>query len=314
MRIIFMGTPGFAVPSLERLVEQGYEIAAVYTQPDRPAGRGRQAALSPVKEAALRRGLAVRQSPSLKEAAARAELAADRPDIIIVAAYGQLLPRPVLETAPYGCLNLHASLLPRYRGAAPVAAALLAGDAFTGVTVMQMAEKLDAGPILARAAVAIAPHDTTGTLLEKLAVNAAALLLEILPRWARGGITPRPQVESEATYFATLDKAAGRVDWKLPAAVIERQVRAYQPWPGSFTFFGGRQLKILEAVVLPGLPVDVPGRVMAPLPGVAPQAAFAVATGDGWLGIRRLQLEGRRALTGAEFLAGQRDFAGACLE
>jgi methionyl-tRNA formyltransferase len=314
MRIIFMGTPGFAVPSLERLAAQGYDIAAVYTQPDRLAGRGQQAANSPVKAAALRLGLLVRQPPSLKEAAVQAELAAARPDIIIVAAYGQILPRAVLEAPPLGCLNLHASLLPRYRGAAPVAAAILAGDAFTGVTVMRMAEKLDAGPILARAPVAIAPHDTTGTLLSKLAGNAAAFLLEILPRWARGEIVPRPQQESEATYFAPLDKAAGRVDWKLPAAVIERGVRAYQPWPGSFTFWRDRQIKILEAVVLPGPPADVPGRVTAPLPGVAPQAAFAVATGEGWLGIRRLQLEGRRALTGAEFLAGQRDFTGACLE
>jgi methionyl-tRNA formyltransferase len=313
MRIIFMGTPDFAVPSLERLCDAGCTVVAVYTQPDRPAGRGRKDQLSPVKEAAHRLGLKVVQPESLKREAAQTELAAFCPDVIVVAAFGQILPRAVLDLAPGGCLNLHASLLPRYRGAAPIAAAVLAGDTLTGITVIEMAEKLDSGPILSQAAISIASYDTTGSLAVKLGQIAATLIVEVLPRWRRGEILPRPQEAAKATYFPSLSKEAGLINWSRPAAVIEREVRAYQPWPGSFTLWQGRQLKILEAVASPGQPGEPPGTVSLPLPGTVAQAAFRLATGEGWLGVNRVQLEGRRAMTAAEFLAGQRDFAGARL-
>jgi methionyl-tRNA formyltransferase len=310
MRIVFMGTPEFAVPALERLIFDGYEVTAVYTQPDKAAGRGQHSTLSPVKQAALNLNRSVVQPTSFKEAGAVSQLAGLRPDVIVLAAYGQLLPQSVLDIPVHGCINIHPSLLPRHRGAAPVAAAILEGDEFTGVSIMLMDRGLDTGPVLARVQIPVLPPDTTGSLTAKLSRLGAQLVLDVLPRWVKGELKPQPQDESRATYSGTLSKEDGEIDWHWPAGDIWRRVRAFQPWPGCYTLWQGRQLKILEAVPLAGEgPLEV-GRVIALNQG---EAAFGVNTGDGILGILRVQLEGKRALSGAEFLRGQRQFIGAIL-
>lgn len=309
MRIVFMGTPEFAVPSLEQLMLNRYQVVAVYTQPDRPAGRGRGLAAAPVKAAAGRWGLPLVQPVSLRSAEAVSQLADFHPDVVVVAAFGQILPQAVLDVPGRGCINIHPSLLPRYRGPSPVAAAILAGDDFTGVSIMLLDASLDTGPVLARAAVSVSPQDNTASLTGKLSLVAAHLLQEALHGWWRHEITPRPQNESEATYTALITKEAGEIDWKLPAREIWRRVRAYYPWPGCYTRWRGKQLKILEAIPLPGQGAGVGQVVASPENGELP----AVGTGDGLLGVLRLQLEGRRAVAADEFLRGQRGFLGSIL-
>jgi len=310
LRVVFMGTPEFALSSLEYLLLNEYEVVAVYTQPDRAAGRGRSLASSPVKKAALDRGLLVLQPVSFKEAGAVAQLASLRPDVIVVAAFGQVLPPSVLDIPRYRCINIHPSLLPKFRGPSPVAAAILAGDKFTGVSLMLMDRGLDTGPVLAQAQVPISAQDTTGSLTAKLSLIGAQLLVEILPRWTRGEIVPRPQNEAEASYTGTLSKREGAIDWRLPAVVIWRRVRAFHPWPGCFTKWQGKQLKIIAAVSLPGEASLEAGRVVAlNKEGVA----FGVNTGEGILGILKVQLEGKRTMSSAEFLRGQRQLIGAVL-
>ncbi len=312
MRVIFMGSPEFSVPPLEQLILNQYPVAAVYTQPDRAAGRGRALMPSPVKRTAAAWKLPVVQPTSLKSPEALEELAGFRPDVIVVAAFGQILPRPVLSLPRYGCLNVHPSLLPRFRGASPVAAAILAGDLFTGVSIMLLDEGLDTGPLLARAQVPIAAQDTAGSLSAKLSRVGAQLLLEVLPRWLGGELTPRPQDEAQASYAGPISKQAGEIDWKLGARDVWRRVRAYQPWPGAYTRWQGRRLGILEAVPLSREGAAPAGRVVA-LAGGGEAPPFGVATGQGVLGILRLRLEGKRAVGAAEFLHGQRDFIGAQL-
>jgi methionyl-tRNA formyltransferase len=312
LRVIFMGSPEFSVPPLEQLILNQYPVAAVYTQPDRAAGRGRALMPSPVKRTAAAWKLPVVQPTSLKSPEALEELAGFRPDVIVVAAFGQILPRPVLSLPRYGCLNVHPSLLPRFRGASPVAAAILAGDLFTGVSIMLLDEGLDTGPLLARAQVPIAAQDTAGSLSAKLSRVGAQLLLEVLPRWLGGELTPRPQDEAQASYAGPISKQAGEIDWKLGALTIWRRVRAYQPWPGAYTRWQGRRLGILEAVPLSGEGAAPAGRVVA-LAGGGEAPPFGVATGEGVLGILRLRLEGKRAVGAAEFLRGQRGFIGAQL-
>jgi methionyl-tRNA formyltransferase len=308
MRVVFMGTPEFAVASLEQLVLEQYQVVAVYTQPDKPAGRGRSLVSSLVKRTALARGLTVAQPASLRGVEVAGELAGLRPDVMVVAAFGQVLPRSVLDVPGYGCINIHPSLLPRFRGASPVAAAILGGDEFTGVSVMLMDEGLDTGPVLARAQIPISPWDTAGSLGGKLSRIGAQLMLEVLPRWVKGELTPSPQEEAEATYSAPISKEDGEIDWQLPAADIWRRVRAFQPWPGCFTRWQNRQLKIIEAVPLTGEKAPEAGRVVA-LEG----AGFGIGTGDGILGVLTVQMEGKRAMSAAEFLRGQRQFIGAIL-
>ena len=308
MRIVFMGSPGFAVPSLEHLVRSGYDVVGVYTQPDRPAGRGRAPAPPPVKDSALLMGLPVFQPESLRAPEALAQLEELKPDIIVVCAFGQILTQAVLDIPPRQCVNVHFSLLPRHRGASPVAAAILAGDEFTGVSIQLVRVKLDTGPILARAAVPISPYDNTGSLTEKLALVGADLLLEALNGWRRNEITPRPQDEAEATYFSRIDKDSGEIDWSLPAVEIWRSVRAYYPWPGSYTTWRGRQLKIIEAEALPEEKSPGSGRVVA-LSG----QRVGIGTGDGLLGLLRVQLEGKKAMSAADFLHGQRGFTNSVL-
>lgn len=304
MRIVFMGSPVFAVPSLERLVLDNYQVAAVYTQPDRPAGRGRALVPPPVKVAALKMGLTVVQPENLKTEGVITQLGEFKPDVIVVCAYGQILPKAVLEMPPYHCLNVHFSLLPRHRGASPVVSTLLACDEFAGISVMIVTPKLDTGPVLSRAAITILPQDNTGTLTEKLALVGADLLLETLTGWLRGEMEPLPQDDSQATYFSQMKKEAGEIDWKLPALTIWRQVRAYNPWPGCYTTWRGKQLKIIEAEALPDESALEAGRVMD-LPG-----RLGIGTGRGVLNVLKLQLQGRRAVSAAEFLRGQRDFLG----
>jgi methionyl-tRNA formyltransferase len=307
LRVVFMGSPPFAVPSLEYLFLGGYEIAAVYTQPDRTGGWGRKLAASPVKEAALALGLTVVQPESLKASAAVEQLAGFKPDIIVVAAFGQLLPEAVLKLPKLGCLNVHPSLLPKFRGASPVAAAILAGEEFTGVSIMLLDEGMDTGPVLARAQVPIADSDTTASLGAKLSLVGAGLLGEVMVGWIRGELKPQPQDESQATYCQPITKDEGEIDWQLPAIEIWRRVRAFHPWPGSFTRWRGKTLKIIEAAPLsPQTPAKA-GEVVALASG------FGIGTGDGILKILRVQLEGKQALSAAEFLRGQRDFIGAVL-
>jgi len=314
LRFVFMGSPEFAVPPLEHLLINQYQVVAVYTQPDRSAGRGRTLVSSPVKRAALAWGLPVVQPPSLKGAGVVEQLTQFTPDVIVVAAFGQILPQSVLAMPRLGCLNIHPSLLPRFRGASPVASAILAGDDFTGVSLMVMDEGLDTGPILARAQIPISAQDTTGSLTTKLSWLGARLLGEVLIHWTRGELTPRPQDESEATYCGPITKEEGEIDWRLPAIDIWRRVRAFHPWPGCYTRWRGRRLKIVEAVPLPEERTFEVGQVVA-LTSVpeGSKAGFGIYTGDGVLGVLRVQLEGKQVLSAAEFLRGQREFMGAVL-
>jgi len=306
-RIVFMGTPAFAVPSLEKLAES-YDIVTVVTQPDRPAGRKRRLTAPPVKEAALARGLPVWQPPTLRRPKAVARLRALAPDIIVVVAFGQILRADVLGIPPHGCLNVHGSLLPRYRGAAPVPAAILAGETQTGVTLMQMDEGMDTGPIITQATCSIAPDDTTATLSERLARLGADLLVETLPPWLAGKIVPQLQDDSQATYCSLIAKADGRLAWQLPAEELARQVRAYFPWPAAFTSWQGKPLKVLRAVPLPDWRgEEQPGQVVALDDGVG------VVTEKGALRLLEVQLAGKRAMTIEYFLRGQRGFVGSVL-
>ena len=310
MRIVFMGTPEFAILPLEYLILNQYQVVAVYSQPDKPAGRGRSLVSSPVKRAALTWDLPVVQPISLKETDVLAQLADFQPDVIVVAAFGQILPQSVLDLPSYGCINIHPSLLPRFRGASPVASAILAGDEFTGVSIMLLDKGLDTGPVLTRSAISISPQDTAGSLAVKLSMIAARLLQEALIHWLRREIVPQPQNEAEAIYCGQITKEDGEVDWHLSALDIWRRVRAFNPWPWCYTRWRGKQLKIIEAVPLPEEGTYEVGRVVAL---DKEGAAFGVCTGDGILGVLTVQLEGKRAMSAAEFLRGQRHLIGSVL-
>lgn len=302
-RIVFMGTPEFAVPVLEALAKTDHSIVGVFTRPDQPAGRGKKLQASPVKLLAESRGLAVFQPKTFRKPEAAAELRNLSPDLVVVAAYGLILPADVLAIPPRGCVNTHASLLPRHRGAAPIAAAILAGDSETGITLMQMDPGLDTGPILAQRAIPIAPDDTTASLTDRLSHVAAALLIESLPQILAGEIKPQAQDETRATVFRTMQKEEGLIDWTRPALEIERRVRAFQPWPSAFTFWNGVQLKLLRAHAGAGGSGE-PGRVLQR------GRDIAVATGDGVLVLDEIQLAGKRAMAIEEFVRGQRAFVG----
>ena len=311
IRAVFMGTPEIALPVLEALITGGYDVVGVYTRPDRRAGRGRRLAASPVKTLALERGIQVFQPASLRrDEAARAELAELKPDVIVVAAYRLFLPSAVLELPPFGCLNIHPSLLPRHRGPSPVATAILKGDTETGVSLMKLDEGMDSGPILAQRAALIGELESTEELTNRLFDMGAQLLIDTLPHWIGGRIRAEPQDDSQATITSLLERANGEIDWLLPADEIARKVRAFQPWPGTFTTWNGKTLKIIEAQPS-GVPTSgaSPGDVIR-IDGPEP----AVVTGDGVLKIERLQLEGRRAVTASEFIQGYRDFIGSNLE
>ncbi len=300
-----MGTPEFSVPALQRLVFNGYQVIAVYTQPDKPAGRGCRETLSPVKRAALELNLSIVQPANLKNAAVVAELAAFKPDAIVVAAYGQILPKAILKIPRYGCINIHPSLLPRHRGASPVASAILAGDEFTGVSIMLMDEGMDTGPLITRIQIPITDWDSTSSLTQKLSLIAAHLLQDVLVDWKKGLVKPRIQEEAKATYSRIINKESAEIDWHRPADVIWRQVRAFNPWPGCYTGWRGKRLKVIEAKPISKDDDSAAGQVVA-----LAHSGFGVRTGSGVLEILAVQLEGKRRMTAAEFLRGQRHFIG----
>ncbi len=311
MRVVYMGTPAFAIPLLEALLGSGHEVVGIYTQPDRAAGRGRGVTGSPVKAFAEARGLRVLQPASLRQPAPLAELASLAPELVVVAAYGRLLPAEALQLPLWGCLNLHPSLLPRYRGPSPVPYALLNGDETVGASLILLDEGMDSGPIIAQREEPVLPDDTADTLTDRLFRVGATLLAESLPAYLKGEMRACPQDEALATYTSKLTKEEGELRWELPAIDLWRQVRAYSPWPGSYTHWQGGLLKVLAAVPVPAVGGRPPGTVI-PLEG-DPQASVGVCTGEGVLGLRRVQLEGRRAMDTAEFLSGHREFLGALL-
>jgi methionyl-tRNA formyltransferase len=299
LRIIFAGTPDFSVPSLEALLAAGQEVVAVYTQPDRPAGRGRKLTPSPVKAAALAQGLPVFQPPTLRDEGAVADLRALAADLMVVVAYGLLLPQAVLDAPRLGCANVHASLLPRWRGAAPIQRALLAGDGESGVTIMRMAAGLDTGPLYLLRPLAIAPRETGGSLSDKLATLGAQALVEALPGIADGSLIPVPQDDDLANYAHKLSKAEAEVDWSRPAVEIDRLIRAFDPWPVAQTSLEGVSLRLWgsELTDLIPPPAALPGQVLA-----AGKGGIEVATGAGVLRLTRLQPPGKRPMSAAEFL------------
>ncbi len=328
VRIIYMGTPQFAVPALEALIAgrepdkvlpEGYEIATVITRVDKPVGRGQEIVYSPVKQAALAHDIPVWQPGSLKKPENIEALSAYKADLYIVAAFGQILPQAVLDQPRYGTLNIHASLLPRYRGVSPISEAILQGDSETGVTIMLLDAGVDTGPLLLKRTVPLTGKETTGSLTETLAQVGAQALMEALPLWIGGQITPTPQDETRATHTHMLRKEDGEISWQRPAAVLARIVRAYTPWPGAYTHWRGKLLKIVHAHALEVEPeAPIPGETLPP--GTVSrreeggQQVLAIVTASGLLIVDRLQLEGKRAMSAAEFLRGYPQIVGEVLE
>ncbi len=302
LKIVFMGTPAFAVPVLDALVDAGHSVVGVYTQPDRETGRGKRLAPPPAKQAALEKGIPVFQPKSLRrDEGARRALISLGPDLIVVAAYGLFLPPEVFSEPRLKTLNVHPSLLPKYRGPSPVASAILNDDEVTGVTIMQIAEGMDSGPILAQRRTPIAPDETADALAARLFQTGAQLLVEVIPKWKRGEIQPQPQDESQATLTKLLSREDGEIDWQRLADYIARQVRAYHPWPGTFTRWQGKTLKVIEASAAEG---DAPpGQVVS-----LSDDETGVGAGEGVLVLKRVQLEGKRAVSAREFVQGYHDF------
>ncbi len=301
LRIIFAGTPDFAARHLQALLDAGHQVVAVYTQPDRPAGRGQQLQASPVKQLAVAKDIAVYQPKSLKKAKAQAELAALSADLMIVVAYGLILPPVVLATPRLGCINVHGSLLPRWRGAAPIQRSIWAGDAETGVTIMQMDAGLDTGAMLSKVSLPITAADTSATLYEKLAeVGPQALLsaLTDLPSLQQNAV---PQADEAANYAEKLSKEEALLDFNKPAVALEREIRAFNPWPVSYLQLGAQQLKVWQSRVEAGQ--GVPGTVVR-----VDKTGIAVATTDGLLVIEQLQPPGKKAMAVADFLNGRADW------
>jgi methionyl-tRNA formyltransferase len=301
IRIVFAGTPEFAVPTLRRLHARGADLRLVLTQPDRPAGRGRKSAGSPVKRAAEALGLTVAQPSALRDPGLLSSFGA-APDVVVVVAYGQLFPGWMLAWPGVACINLHASLLPRWRGAAPIQYAILAGDAETGVSVMRMEAGLDRGPVYATAAVAVEPDESAGQLHERLAVLGADLLADVLPRIREGGLKPTPQDDSRASYAPKVGKSDARLDWELAADRLARQVRAYNPWPVAETRMAdGRRLRVWRARALPAAAPGQPGTVIRAGP-----AGIDVATGDGLLRLEQVQPASSKVMDAGAYLAAHR--------
>lgn len=311
MRIVFMGTPEFSVPPLEYLLKSEYQVVAVYTQPDKPTGRGHSMEQSPVKKVVLEHGVPVFQPRKLRDAEEVERLARLKPDLVVVSAFGQILSQSVLDIPAFGCLNIHPSLLPKYRGATPIPSAILAGDEETGVTIMLMDADMDTGPIVSQIIVGIEPDDTTELLGGKLSQASVRLLGETLPLWFERSLKVTPQDNSKATYTRPISKSDGLVNWQMSAEEIYRGVRAFYPWPGCYTLWKGKVLKILAASVVHKQEGLMQGRVIALPHGRG--APVGVETGNGVLGLLRVQLEGKRALSAGEFLLGQRDFVGSVL-
>lgn len=303
LKIIFAGTPEFAVPSLEALLESSHEVCAVYTQPDRPAGRGRKMAMSPVKEVALAAGIPVLQPESMRDEDVQAELNSWQPDLMVVVAYGQILPRVVLETPHFGCINVHASLLPRWRGAAPIQRAIMAGDTESGVTIMQMAAGLDTGEMLNRESCPIFPNDTGQSLHDRLSILGATALINTLTLIESHSLHPEIQDENLVTYAHKLNKSDGKIDWKKSAKQIELQVRALNPWPVAYTECEEHHLRIWQAEAL--------NENLSAEPGVVinlTQEHIEVATAEGVLRLTMIQEAGGKPIFVKDFLNARREW------
>ncbi len=299
MRLVFMGTPRFSVPPLHALAAYGHDIASVVTRIDKPSGRNRVLTPPPVKLAAREAGFTIMQPRRVREQEFIESLRKLNPDVIVVAAYGQILPKDILFLPKYGCINIHASLLPAYRGAAPINWAIIHGEPVTGITIMQMDEGMDTGAVLLQERIPIDPHDTAGTLTEKMSQLGARMITAALPLLETGKLTPAKQDESKATLAPILKKEDGLIDWKLPAREIHNRVRGLSPWPGAYTFLDGKTIKIIESEVSagkgePGLLYGTEGNVMT------------VGTGSGLLRILSLQPAGKRPMPAGDFLRGYR--------
>ena len=299
MRIVFMGTPDFAVGALEALVEAGHEVAAVVTQPDKPKGRGKEMQQTPVKVCALKHNIEVFQPAKIKTPEAVEVLRGYSADLFVVAAFGQILSKEILDMPKYGCVNIHASLLPKYRGAAPIQWAILDGEKETGVTIMQMNEGLDTGDMLTKVIVPIEDNDTGESLFDKLAEAGAKLLVETIPQIEAGTLTPEPQEDSLSTYAKMIKKEMGLIDWKKEAVVLERLVRGMNSWPSAYTHFNGKTLKIWEAAVETSKSTAEPGTVVE-----VTRNSIKVQTGQDLLVLKQVQLEGKKRMDVAAFLLG----------
>ena len=305
MKIVFMGTPDFAVGALEALVEAGHEVVAVVTQPDKPKGRGKEMQQTPVKASALKHNIEVFQPVKIKTLEAVEVLRGYGADLFVVAAFGQILSREILDMPKFGCVNIHASLLPKYRGAAPIQWAILDGEKETGVTIMQMNEGLDTGDMLTKVIVPIEDTDTGESLFDKLAEAGAKLLVETIPQIEAGILTPEPQDDSLSTYAKMIKKEMGLIDWKKEAVVLERLVRGMNSWPSAYTHFNGKTLKIWEADVETSETKAEPGTVVE-----VTRNSIKVQTGQDLLVLKQIQLEGKKRMDVAAFLLGYKVEAG----
>lgn len=308
MRIVFMGTPDFSVGTLEALVAAGHEVVLAVTQPDKPRGRGKEMQFSPVKECAVKHGIPVFQPKKIREPE-NVEFLKNYPaDISVVIAFGQILPREILEMYPYGCINVHASLLPAYRGAAPIQWAVINGESESGVTIMQMDEGLDTGDMLAKVRVPLEEKETGGSLHDKLAEAGAALCVETLDRLERGEVTPEKQGETTTAYARMLMKEMGEIDWEKPARETERLIRGLNPWPSAYTYWNGKMMKVWDAEVLETESGENPGTVTA-----VEKDSFLVQTKEGQLRILALQIPGKKRMDTSAFLRGYPVQKGLCL-
>ena len=300
LRVIYAGTPEFAVPALQALIESPHEVVAVYTQPDRPAGRGRKLQASPVKRLAIEAEISVEQPESFRDEISSQQLADYNADVMVVAAYGIILPQNILDTPRFGCLNIHGSLLPRWRGAAPIQRAILAGDTETGVTIMQMAAGLDTGDMLLKTHYPISTTDTTATIHDALANDGATALLEVLSKVSAESLEPEKQDDSLTTYAAKFSKADAEIDWQQPAKDIDLLIRAFNPWPIAHTLKGGKPLRFYLSEVLDKTVIAAPGTVIA-----ESKEGIQIATGAGVINIHQLQIPGGKPLAVRDFLNGR---------
>lgn len=299
MKIVFMGTPDFAVSTLEKIIEAGHEVLGVVTQPDKAKGRGKKVVFSPVKEKALEHELRVYQPKRAREPEFIEEMKALNPDVMVVVAFGQILPKAILDIPKYGCVNVHASLLPKYRGAAPIQWAVINGEEVSGVTTMQMDVGLDTGDMLLKTEVPLAEDETGGSLFDKLSTLGGELLIETLKKMEAGELQPEKQDDSQAGEYArTLDKALGKIDFSMPAVRLERLIRGLNPWPSAYTFYNGKTMKIWKAEVTEGTEAQ-PGEII-----FVDKQSFTVQTGAGALRIMELQMEGKKRMEAGAFLRG----------